>query len=91
MTGVILLHILTGLTAGALLGHIYFRLLAGSVKALIEGAPARRIVMFYAGRIGLAVIVFWLLAHLGVAALAAGLAGLLAVRLRLTCGRDAAA
>lgn len=75
-----MIHILTGLMAGALSGHIYFRLLAGSVQAFISGAPAKRIVMLYAGRIGLAVIVFWLLAHLGAAALAAGLVGLLAAR-----------
>jgi F1F0 ATPase subunit 2 len=68
------------LAVGGLLGAVYFFLLYRTVRLQAGDGPVGLIVPLYLLRGGLAIAVFWGLAHFGALALLAGLAGFLAVR-----------
>lgn len=80
MTGPLPLLALAGFAIGAALGAIYFTLLRRAVRRHAEGGTAAGFVGLTVVRIGLAVAVFWAVAHAGALPLLLALGGFLAAR-----------
>jgi F1F0 ATPase subunit 2 len=68
------------LAAGAVLGVLYFGLLAWTVRLHASQAAASRIMPLYVVRIALAVAAFWAIAQYGAAALLLALLGFVLAR-----------
>lgn len=69
---------------GLALGAAYFALMWRTVRLHVDGAPAGRIALQYALRLGLAGVVLWRVALMGAGPLLASAAGFVVARLVAT-------
>lgn len=77
------IHIVVFVLVGIVLGAGYFALLHAEVGQVVRGAAARYAIMTRILRLAAALLVFWLIAQHGAAALLASLAGFTLVAVML--------
>jgi hypothetical protein len=84
MTAIDTVQSLLYLTAGGVLGLVYFLLLHATLRLHTRRSDASILVILYVGRVGGAILAFWAVAQAGALPLLLALAGFLAARLAVS-------